>query len=68
MSTETPENCPGPESEKAGYSDACATCPSRQTCQTTPKGPDPGTFNIYTSFMILLIYNLLLILMLNYNS
>ncbi|KAI8365677.1 cytosolic Fe-S cluster assembly factor NBP35 [Choanephora cucurbitarum] len=36
-----PEHCPGPESEKAGQSDACAGCPNQTICATAPKGPDP---------------------------
>ena len=36
-----PEHCPGPESQQAGKSDACAGCPNQQICATAPKGPDP---------------------------
>ncbi|KAA0041215.1 cytosolic Fe-S cluster assembly factor NBP35 [Cucumis melo var. makuwa] len=36
------ENCPGPESESAGKSDACQGCPNQSICATAPKGPDPG--------------------------
>ncbi|KAF2838910.1 cytosolic Fe-S cluster assembly factor NBP35 [Patellaria atrata CBS 101060] len=36
-----PEHCPGPESNQAGKSDACAGCPNQQICATAPKGPDP---------------------------
>ena len=35
------EHCPGPESSLAGQGDACATCPNKTICATTPKGPDP---------------------------
>lgn len=35
------EHCPGPDSESAGNSDACAGCPNQQICSTAPKGPDP---------------------------
>lgn len=44
MSVETseqPHNCPGPESEMAGNSDACQGCPNQQICKTAPK-VDPG--------------------------
>ncbi|KAI9731309.1 MAG: cytosolic Fe-S cluster assembly factor nbp35 [Cirrosporium novae-zelandiae] len=36
-----PEHCPGPTSEKAGQSDACAGCPNQKICASAPKGPDP---------------------------
>ncbi|KAF2671979.1 cytosolic Fe-S cluster assembly factor NBP35 [Microthyrium microscopicum] len=36
-----PEHCPGPESEQAGTSDACADCPNKSICASAPKGPDP---------------------------
>ncbi|KAI9759733.1 MAG: cytosolic Fe-S cluster assembly factor nbp35 [Chaenotheca gracillima] len=36
-----PEHCPGPESNKAGQSDACAGCPNQSICASAPKGPDP---------------------------
>lgn len=36
-----PEHCPGPESEQAGQSDACAGCPNQSICASAPKGPDP---------------------------
>jgi len=36
------EHCPGESSALAGKSKACAGCPNQQTCQTTPKGPDPA--------------------------
>lgn len=39
--TKPPEHCPGPESEKAGQGDACASCPNQKICATAPKGPDP---------------------------
>ncbi|KAJ3671536.1 hypothetical protein LUZ60_007615 [Juncus effusus] len=35
------EHCPGPQSESAGKSDACAGCPNQEICATAPKGPDP---------------------------
>ncbi|XP_077211899.1 cytosolic Fe-S cluster assembly factor NBP35-like [Tasmannia lanceolata] len=35
------EHCPGPQSESAGKSDACAGCPNQEACATAPKGPDP---------------------------
>ncbi|KAK1383921.1 Cytosolic Fe-S cluster assembly factor NBP35 [Heracleum sosnowskyi] len=35
------EHCPGPESESAGKSDACAGCPNQDACASAPKGPDP---------------------------
>ncbi|KAI9834918.1 MAG: cytosolic Fe-S cluster assembly factor nbp35 [Sclerophora amabilis] len=36
-----PEHCPGPESQKAGQSSACAGCPNQSICASAPKGPDP---------------------------
>ncbi|KAL6719094.1 cytosolic Fe-S cluster assembly factor nbp35 [Lecanora helva] len=36
-----PEHCPGPESNIAGQSEACAGCPNQTICASTPKGPDP---------------------------
>jgi Mrp family chromosome partitioning ATPase len=36
-----PEHCPGPESQDAGQTSACAGCPNQQICSTLPKGPDP---------------------------
>lgn len=38
-----PENCPGVESESAGFSSACAGCPNQQIC-SDPNKPtvDPG--------------------------
>ncbi|KAI9787279.1 MAG: cytosolic Fe-S cluster assembly factor nbp35 [Peltula sp. TS41687] len=36
-----PEHCPGPESQSAGQSDACAGCPNQTICASAPKGPDP---------------------------
>lgn len=36
-------DCPGPQSESAGKSDACEGCPNQEICATAPKGPDPGT-------------------------
>lgn len=42
MSDTVPENCPGgPGSEMAGKASACDGCPSRQLCESAPKGPDP---------------------------
>ncbi len=38
---EEPENCPGPESENAGKSDACSGCANQSICESLPKGPDP---------------------------
>ncbi|EEF50960.1 nucleotide-binding protein, putative [Ricinus communis] len=35
------ENCPGPQSETAGKSDACQGCPNQEACASAPKGPDP---------------------------
>ncbi|GJJ11072.1 cytosolic Fe-S cluster assembly factor nbp35 [Clathrus columnatus] len=38
-----PEHCPGPESELAGKSDACAGCANQEICASSkPKGPDPA--------------------------
>lgn len=38
-----PEHCPGPESEQAGQSDACAGCANQEICaSSTFKGPDPA--------------------------
>ncbi|KAF7129496.1 hypothetical protein RHSIM_Rhsim10G0010900 [Rhododendron simsii] len=34
-------DCPGPQSESAGKSDACEGCPNQEVCATAPKGPDP---------------------------
>lgn len=39
-------DCPGPQSESAGKSDACEGCPNQQICATVPKGPDPGTLHL----------------------
>jgi len=36
------EHCPGESSKLAGKSKACEGCPNQQTCQSTPKGPDPA--------------------------
>jgi len=36
------EHCPGESSKLAGKSKACEGCPNQQTCQGTPKGPDPA--------------------------
>lgn len=38
----TPEHCPGTQSEQAGKASACAGCPNQQICSSGPKGPDPG--------------------------
>ena len=38
-------DCPGPQSESAGKSDACEGCPNQQICATAPKGPDPGSIS-----------------------
>jgi hypothetical protein len=40
-------DCPGPQSESAGKSDACAGCPNQEVCATAPKGPDPGKKNVF---------------------
>eukprot|EP00834_Sanchytrium_tribonematis_P000688 NODE_13_length_54415_cov_0.522424.p22 type:complete len:314 gc:universal NODE_13_length_54415_cov_0.522424:36417-37358(+) len=32
-----PESCPGPETEKAGKSEACFGCPNQNICATEPK-------------------------------
>jgi len=40
-------DCPGPQSESAGKSDACEGCPNQQICATAPKGPDPGTLYLF---------------------
>ncbi|KAG9446401.1 hypothetical protein H6P81_012529 [Aristolochia fimbriata] len=40
------EHCPGPESESAGKSEACAGCPNQEVCTTAPKGPDPDLVTI----------------------
>lgn len=37
-------DCPGPQSESAGKSDACQGCPNQEVCATAPKGPDPGSY------------------------
>ncbi|KAG5895172.1 hypothetical protein JTB14_007339 [Gonioctena quinquepunctata] len=43
MSTEVvPEHCPGPESENAGKTSACAGCPNQNICADGSKGIDPG--------------------------
>uniref|UniRef100_A0A0A0KZC4 Uncharacterized protein n=1 Tax=Cucumis sativus TaxID=3659 RepID=A0A0A0KZC4_CUCSA len=44
------ENCPGPESESAGKSDACQGCPNQSICATAPKGPDPGSLCLVNLF------------------
>ncbi|KAF8587833.1 P-loop containing nucleoside triphosphate hydrolase protein [Ramaria rubella] len=37
-----PDHCPGPESELAGKSDACAGCANQDICASSkPAGPDP---------------------------
>lgn len=37
-------DCPGPETEMAGKSDACAGCPNQKICASgQARGPDPGT-------------------------
>lgn len=41
MSLETPQHCPGTESEQAGHDLACQGCPNQEICQSKPKGPDP---------------------------
>ncbi|KAG7800388.1 hypothetical protein KL944_003961 [Ogataea haglerorum] len=41
LPTPEPEHCPGPESENAGKSDACAGCANKEICESLPKGPDP---------------------------
>jgi len=42
MSASIPAACPGgPGSEMAGKASACEGCPSRQLCESAPKGPDP---------------------------
>ncbi|XP_030765852.1 cytosolic Fe-S cluster assembly factor NUBP1 homolog [Sitophilus oryzae] len=38
----TPEHCPGTESDQAGKASACSGCPNQQICSSGPKGPDPG--------------------------
>lgn len=40
-------DCPGPQSDSAGKSDACEGCPNQEICATAPKGPDPGTLLFY---------------------
>lgn len=53
-------DCPGPQSESAGKSDACEGCPNQEACATAPKGPDPGSYlfsfvdlsGFYTSFLM----------------
>ncbi|KAF2316472.1 hypothetical protein GH714_041813 [Hevea brasiliensis] len=40
------ENCPGPQSESAGTSDACQGCPNQEACASAPKGPDPDLIAI----------------------
>lgn len=50
-------DCPGPQSESAGKSDACEGCPNQQICATAPKGPDPGTLHFYFMFFIFLSNN-----------
>ena len=39
-------DCPGPASESAGKSDACAGCPNQDACASAPKGPDPGSLSL----------------------
>lgn len=39
-------DCPGPQSESAGKSNACEGCPNQQICAAVPKGPDPGTLHL----------------------
>uniref|UniRef100_A0A2P2JWF5 Cytosolic Fe-S cluster assembly factor NBP35 n=1 Tax=Rhizophora mucronata TaxID=61149 RepID=A0A2P2JWF5_RHIMU len=34
-------DCPGPQSDSSGKSDACKDCPNQQACAPAPKGPDP---------------------------
>ena len=53
-------DCPGPQSDSAGKSDACQGCPNQQVCATTPKGPDPGLsfqyFSTISSCSFTLLY------------
>ncbi|KXN69586.1 putative NBP35-nucleotide-binding protein [Conidiobolus coronatus NRRL 28638] len=37
----TPSNCPGANSDKAGKASACDGCPSQKLCADTPREPDP---------------------------
>jgi len=46
-------DCPGPQSDSAGKSDACEGCPNQQICATAPKGPDPGWFRLYLMLLCL---------------
>lgn len=55
-------DCPGPQSESAGKSDACEGCPNQQICATAPKGPDPGTLSLpppslSSSYALMLLSN-----------
>lgn len=47
-------DCPGPQSESAGKSDACEGCPNQQICATAPKGPDPGIIGFF--YFIFMLY------------
>lgn len=38
---DTPEHCPGTESEQAGKDPACVGCSNQEICASRPKGPDP---------------------------
>ncbi len=38
---DAPTNCPGPETEKAGTSEACFGCPNQKICATSENSVDP---------------------------
>jgi len=50
-------DCPGPQSDSAGKSDACEGCPNQQICATAPKGPDPGWYSPPLSYAFMFISN-----------
>jgi len=50
-------DCPGPQSDSAGKSDACEGCPNQQICATAPKGPDPGCYSSPLSYAFMFISN-----------
>lgn len=54
---ESSSDCPGPQSESAGKSDACEGCPNQEVCATAPKGPDPGILSLTSTTEILLCFS-----------
>ena len=58
-------DCPGPQSESVGKSDACEGCPNQEACATAPKGLDPSSlffFHFFPSSLKFFIFFLFLFL------